>query len=136
MTGVLCILDVVLGATSGSFITTVVQCVAGFAVPFFYRAHARDKAAIESGLVNFSVRDCVCFVEADRPVVYRNIADLMRTVLPELGDSGDDEVALQHFDELVRREIPRAMTNSMGRFALRYRYTLCLGMCAIGLRTP
>ena len=42
------------------------------------RQRAHDRHAIRSRLSQFSVRECICFLEAARPVVYSNIATLMK----------------------------------------------------------
>jgi len=103
-----------------SFLLPILGCLA---LAFGLRVRQRDKVMIRSRLSEFSVRNCICYAEADRPVVYANIVALMKETTDDLCDA-DEEVALQHFDALVRGELAHALISSMGRFSLPYRYVL------------
>merc|ERR1712113_1245045 len=71
-------------------------------------------------LANFTVHDCVCFCEEDRPFVFGHIAHLMRSV-GECDESASQEEALVAFDALVRERIGKAMFASIGHSALPWR---------------
>mmetsp|Transcript_105393 Transcript_105393/g.337065 ORF Transcript_105393/g.337065 Transcript_105393/m.337065 type:complete len:578 (+) Transcript_105393:81-1814(+) len=93
------------------------------------RARAREKQDIHKRLLGFTVKDCVCSVESDRPIVYSNIADLMRAqgFVPEDASEKD---ALQAFDESARTNLPFAFASSMTRFTFSYTDNLLIGAFA------
>jgi len=99
----------------------VVTLIMGFIVLRSLRQWAREKDAIEARLQNFTVRRCTCASEEDRPVVYRNIAALMRATLPDV-DLTDDDNALDAFDNLVRADLPLALSSSFGKTVMPYKY--------------
>mmetsp|Transcript_141133 Transcript_141133/g.450831 ORF Transcript_141133/g.450831 Transcript_141133/m.450831 type:complete len:619 (+) Transcript_141133:60-1916(+) len=92
---------------------------------YVIRNWERDKVSIRSRLEDFSVSECRCFDEKDRPIVYRNIAVLMRHVEAVPKDS-DEDAALEAFDELVRAELPNAIAGSVGRHVLKYKHLVCV----------
>lgn len=100
------------------------------AVAFVLRHAVRSKVAIGKVLEGFSVQRCTCFDEADRPIVYNNIATLIRETHGLEGDSPEEE-ALACFDRLVRSELPRAITKGFGRFDLTYRFMLTQSFFAL-----
>mmetsp|Transcript_107315 Transcript_107315/g.346545 ORF Transcript_107315/g.346545 Transcript_107315/m.346545 type:complete len:658 (+) Transcript_107315:82-2055(+) len=104
-----------------AWVAPAFDVVIGLIFMFTVRRRARDKLMIQLRLSDFSIRNCTCFDEGDRPVVYANIADLMRGTQDDLVDE-DDEHALQHFDTLVRSELARVLISSMGRFSVPYHY--------------
>eukprot|EP00445_Apocalathium_hangoei_P078517 CAMPEP_0204190578 /NCGR_PEP_ID=MMETSP0361-20130328/59419_1 /ASSEMBLY_ACC=CAM_ASM_000343 /TAXON_ID=268821 /ORGANISM="Scrippsiella Hangoei, Strain SHTV-5" /LENGTH=320 /DNA_ID=CAMNT_0051151413 /DNA_START=120 /DNA_END=1083 /DNA_ORIENTATION=- len=99
----------------------VVNLIVGFIVLRSLRQWAREKGTIHARLQNFTVRLCACASEEDRPVVYRNIAALMRATLPDV-DLTDDDDALEAFDNLVRADLPLAFSSSFGKTVMPYKY--------------
>eukprot|EP00444_Apocalathium_aciculiferum_P037545 CAMPEP_0183484634 /NCGR_PEP_ID=MMETSP0370-20130417/179021_1 /TAXON_ID=268820 /ORGANISM="Peridinium aciculiferum, Strain PAER-2" /LENGTH=412 /DNA_ID=CAMNT_0025677925 /DNA_START=142 /DNA_END=1380 /DNA_ORIENTATION=- len=81
---------------------------------------AREKESIQTRLANFSVHNCICTCESDRPLVCQNIAILMRAS-GAAPDDASDETALEHFDQLARHELPSAFTTCMSRVSLSYK---------------
>jgi len=94
--------------------------VCGLVVMVACRRWAREKASIQTRLANFSVHNCICACESDRPLVCRNIAVLMRAA-GAAPDDASDETALEHFNQLARHELPSAFTTCMGRISLSYK---------------
>ena len=86
---------------------------------YFLGNVARDQAKSEADLRHFSIRNAVCAVESDRAVVESNVASLMRDLKLLPSDSTHEE-ALQVFDRMVQRTLPRAMRSSIGRAGIRY----------------
>mmetsp|Transcript_141134 Transcript_141134/g.450836 ORF Transcript_141134/g.450836 Transcript_141134/m.450836 type:complete len:624 (+) Transcript_141134:60-1931(+) len=109
-----------LGVPTLRSITALLWC-------YVIRQWARDKVSIRSRLENFSVSECICFDERDRPLVCRNIAVLMCLVEAVPKDS-DEAAALEAFDKLVRAQLPHAIAGSVGRHVLKYKYLLCIAL--------
>ncbi len=90
---------------SGSKASNQVQI---FTYPLFFlgtiwmmRRAWRQRTEMRTSLANFSVRNANCFNEADRKIVYDNIAEMMRFSFGLPPTTSQDE-ALIHFDLLVR----------------------------------
>mmetsp|Transcript_5449 Transcript_5449/g.11874 ORF Transcript_5449/g.11874 Transcript_5449/m.11874 type:complete len:748 (-) Transcript_5449:263-2506(-) len=81
------------------------------------RGISREKNSITETIAEFSVKKCTCFCEDDRPVIYKNIAVMMRKVLQLPEEMPEDDV-LEQFDVLVRNELPQALTEQMGRYLI------------------
>eukprot|EP00928_Gymnodinium_smaydae_P053519 TRINITY_DN37497_c0_g1_i1.p1 TRINITY_DN37497_c0_g1~~TRINITY_DN37497_c0_g1_i1.p1 ORF type:complete len:528 (-),score=41.55 TRINITY_DN37497_c0_g1_i1:72-1655(-) len=104
-----------------------IQCyVGGFLYCYSLRVWMRERAAIYERLESFDVKKCICTVEADRPLVYRNIAVLMRASGRVTESS--DEVALESFNKLVRVHLPKAFSDSLGTLSFKYTDFACLLM--------
>lgn len=103
-------------------------CAGLAALAFIYRIrrHCREIAAMHARVQTFQVRDCVCACEEDRPVVYQNIAVLMRACAAVSSDATDDE-ALDAFNLLARNVLPCALKASIGSFGARYKHILLIG---------
>mmetsp|Transcript_58074 Transcript_58074/g.152005 ORF Transcript_58074/g.152005 Transcript_58074/m.152005 type:complete len:192 (+) Transcript_58074:1-576(+) len=114
------VLNVFLGG-SGEILLPVFTTISSCFLLRSLRRWARDREAIGARLQNFSVRRCICACEEDRPVVYRNIAALMRETLPDV-DLTDDDEALEAFDILVRTDLPLAFSSSLGKTFMPYKY--------------
>eukprot|EP00928_Gymnodinium_smaydae_P060302 TRINITY_DN4390_c5_g1_i2.p1 TRINITY_DN4390_c5_g1~~TRINITY_DN4390_c5_g1_i2.p1 ORF type:complete len:538 (+),score=49.28 TRINITY_DN4390_c5_g1_i2:58-1671(+) len=101
------------------------QCyVAGLLYCYALRSWIRERAWMYDRLRGFDVKDCVCTVESDRPIVYRNIAALMRAsgkVDQMESSASSDEHALESFNELVRTELPKVFEASLGKYSFRYK---------------
>lgn len=110
----------------GTQVFFVVLTLLGLGMTSSMRARARERQDIQKRLSDFTVQDCVCFLDSDRPIVYGNIADLMRAkgLVPE---DASEEVALQAFDAMVRTILPFAFESSMSRFTFSYKDTLLIG---------
>lgn len=100
------------------------------------RTWVRQRLAIEQHLLNFTVKSCTCAVESDRPLVYSNIARLMRAT-QRLELTCSEEEALSAFDVLVRQTLPAAFAPVLQtrRTYQGYRYYLFLGFTANGCKT-
>eukprot|EP00928_Gymnodinium_smaydae_P021650 TRINITY_DN18470_c0_g1_i1.p1 TRINITY_DN18470_c0_g1~~TRINITY_DN18470_c0_g1_i1.p1 ORF type:complete len:517 (-),score=57.77 TRINITY_DN18470_c0_g1_i1:10-1560(-) len=97
-----------------------VKCyVIGLVYCYTLRTWIRERASMSRFLKRFDVHDCICTVEDDRPVVYRNIAVLMRTS-GKIPNCCDDEALIQ-FNALVRAELPKAFRASLGRLSFKYK---------------
>ena len=91
-----------------------VQFPTVFAFTVMLRKVAVDQAQSEADLQHFSIKEAICAVESDRPIVEANVVYLMRTlkVVSPDGTSGD---ALACFDRLVQENMPRVIRASIGR---------------------
>jgi len=114
-----------------SYISNLVKLVSMYAGMLAMRAWSRQKAAIKTSLANFSVRSCLCAVEGDRPLVYGNIASMMR-VIHAVDEHASQEEALAVFDATLREQLPAILEASAGRFALPYKYVCCMTFCIVG----
>lgn len=85
------------------------------------------------GASQFSVRDCTCAVEADRPFVYRNITALM--VACGAASEEDEDEALDCFDKHVRSEVLRCLQSCFGSSAFSYRKLLVVAFFLVGTRS-
>eukprot|EP00927_Polykrikos_kofoidii_P071147 TRINITY_DN6746_c0_g2_i2.p1 TRINITY_DN6746_c0_g2~~TRINITY_DN6746_c0_g2_i2.p1 ORF type:complete len:434 (+),score=44.42 TRINITY_DN6746_c0_g2_i2:44-1345(+) len=70
------------------------------------RRRFRDRERVTSRLSEFRVQSCKCAVENDRPLVYRNISDLMKATNAVDENATRDE-ALAAFNSLVSTKLPR-----------------------------
>eukprot|EP00932_Pfiesteria_piscicida_P011063 SRR837773.22159.p1 GENE.SRR837773.22159~~SRR837773.22159.p1 ORF type:complete len:220 (+),score=27.03 SRR837773.22159:3-662(+) len=111
----------------------MLQYVLGVIIIFPYgiclRRWLRDKAFLLEHLEHFEVRSCICAVESDREVVYRNIASLMRAAYDMAADAPQDE-ALDAFDAMVHTELSQPLRATLGRFAFEYKHYVFLGIVA------
>lgn len=124
------LLDVAIGRNA-AYAYGAVCCVLCYPVMVAFRVWARNQAAIQARLADFDVARCTCSDEADRPLVYRNIAILMRaTHVVESGATNQE--ALEAFNRLVKAQLPGALDGCIGRIGLAYKYALTLGACAFG----
>jgi len=106
------------------WLSTVVY-VSGYGVLLFHwEKHRSD--TLES-MATFTVHDCVCFCEQDRPFVFGHIALLMRSV-GECDESASQEEALDAFDALVRDRIGKAMFASIGPSIIPWRMNVVLAL--------
>lgn len=94
-------------------------CVGIIEVAILLRFWARVKEKIRKRVENFSVDDCTCFCEDDRPLVNRNIASLMR-VTGEVNVEAPEQEALEAFNCIVRRRLSKSLTASIGPLGLGY----------------
>lgn len=86
---------------------------------------------ILNDVANFTIRSCNCFCEDDRPVVYRNIASLLRgsAAIPA---AATEDHALDRFDTLVRTQVLERFLTCAGRSAFNYHQYCCLGLAVSG----
>merc|ERR1719215_1020419 len=87
--------------------------IAALFCTYLGRRAARAQQRSLSKLRKFSVSSALCAREADRPVVYANIAALMRAGRGVPKDTTEVE-ALSIFDTVVQDELPRVMEAAMG----------------------
>lgn len=81
-------------------------------------------------LRNFTVQDCTCFAENDRPVVYGNITKMMRERLNLTIEEND---ALMLFDLTVRKDVPGRLLKTMPRMCIKYHgWVTLLTLCLVG----
>mmetsp|Transcript_60872 Transcript_60872/g.128807 ORF Transcript_60872/g.128807 Transcript_60872/m.128807 type:complete len:442 (+) Transcript_60872:3-1328(+) len=89
----------------------------------------KKKASLEK-LQHFTLAQCTCADERDRPLVYNNIATLVRSVC-RASDTSDEE-ALAAFETMVKQTLPLCL----GRGAVQvftYRQHLLLGFIVYGV---
>mmetsp|Transcript_135135 Transcript_135135/g.431413 ORF Transcript_135135/g.431413 Transcript_135135/m.431413 type:complete len:553 (+) Transcript_135135:32-1690(+) len=116
---------------SFSYTVFLTASIAGVFHSVGLRQWSRDRAAIQLRLGNFSVRNCVCFIESDRALVCRNIAALMKARRVVHMDATQDE-ALDAFEVLVRTDLPSAFVSALGRRSFKYKQYLMLAFAAQG----
>lgn len=120
-------------------IVTFIVC---FAYMVIVRRWAKKRENLRVRLHNFSVRDCMCACESDRPKVYANIASLMRHLgltgaqsmrssqqltsmqLERLRADTEEQECLDTFDLVVRSELGNVLGESFGMTALSYPHYL------------
>jgi len=90
-----------------------------------FRLWFRRLEAMLSTVLTFDTTMAMCFDERDRPLVNGFIVAYMKS-LARCHAHAEDKVALQAFDALVRREIPAAMSSSIGKAGLPYRYVIVI----------
>jgi len=108
--------------------------VCGWGAMYVLRTWARDRILIQSRLSEFDVHDCICFLEADRPVVYGNIATLMKASRAVHRHASEDE-ALGAFNDLVHSILPNAFDRALGQRHFQLKHYLLFGLCANGAAT-
>lgn len=94
---------------------------AQFCAYLLARRALQYEAEVLTQVATFDVYDTVCSDESDRPVVYENIADLMRAGGHVEPDASKSE-ALQAFNNLARKVLPKILFSSFGIAILPYRY--------------
>merc|ERR1711915_882311 len=95
---------------------------------FLLRRWARHKCDIRDKLRCFTIRNTVCSLSSDRPLVYGNVAALMRFRGYVAEEASEDE-ALDAFDEVVRQVLPGPFRMSLGRIAFSYKHYIYFGFC-------
>jgi hypothetical protein len=93
----------------------------GVAAVLFFRAVLKQNAAVSEQVANFDVHDARCSVEDDRPIVYRNISDMIRAE-GRVEEGASDEVALEAFNGLCQKELPRVVEGSFSAAMIPYKY--------------
>lgn len=105
-------------------------CVIGY--NFYIRRvakfHRRDLAELK----DFSVARAKCAVESDRPIVYANIAALMR-VSRRLPEETTEAECLEIFDKVVRKDLHDILDDSMGSGGLSFKH---IGIICLNLSLP
>lgn len=96
-----------------------------------HRLWARERQASFNTVSNFTVQNCQCCCEADRPVVYDNIRTLMIGCGVVSADSEED-VALAAFDELVRSRMIHRVVAGIGYWSFEYRVYVVIGFMNAG----
>jgi len=107
------------------YLFSVIQIPGVYAVVYMFRKIAVDNAHSKEDLENFRIKDAICAVERDRPVVEGNVVYLMKT-LKQVPTDCTRVDALAFFDHLVQRNMPRVIRASIGRAGVRYE---CAVMC-------
>merc|ERR1711879_960525 len=89
------------------------------------RSHARNVQQHLDNIANFKTTAALCFSEADRPLVNGRIEAFMKsTGSCDVHES--HELALQCFDEMVRKTIPGVLEDSIGRNGFLYIHALII----------
>mmetsp|Transcript_14804 Transcript_14804/g.32642 ORF Transcript_14804/g.32642 Transcript_14804/m.32642 type:complete len:693 (+) Transcript_14804:252-2330(+) len=126
--------SVVLQVTVGFYyMDYLVIIVLFYSISIGIRKSTRSREKMLFRLKTFDVRECSCACEDDRPMVYNNIAGLMRAT-HELPGTVSEEETLDCFNSLVRSEMPSAMLWSFGRFNMRYEHMLVCSAFGVGSR--
>ena len=103
------------------FAVLYIPCM--FVLVSLWRNLARDHAQSDADMQRFSIRDALCAVEADRETVENNVVSLLRLLKCVPSDCTRKD-ALDAFDLLVQRTMPRLIRSSTGRVWLRYEYVV------------
>jgi len=111
----------------GGHTYSICICICSVAFAYCVRKHAWSIAKMQARITAFEVRDCKCAVEEDRPVVYENIAVLMRAC-GAVPMNGTDDEALDAFNALVKSVLPSAVKASIGEYGFRYQHLLLLSV--------
>jgi hypothetical protein len=104
---------------------TVPVCVAYIA---HCRSWFRHLDELATSLNTFTVRQCVCACETDRPAVYANIAQLVQAYLNLPEDQNNSDDLLDMFDGMIRSDMRDHIVASFGRF--QFKYTQYVLVCA------
>lgn len=124
------LLDTLSGVFLKIYFTHWVYLAASFyGLLLVLRGWSRDKAAMRQRLRTFSLDRCMCYCEEDRPVIYGNIAILMRSIGVAQPEATDVQ-AQEAFNMLVRISLPSALTASMGNIGLPYKHVVAMFACA------
>lgn len=102
--------------------------VGGLGCMTVLRLWAREKEAIQQRMAHFQVERCTCLNEADRPIVHKNIAALMRAT-GDIDEAATERDALAAFNGVMHSDLPRALIASVGPIGLRYRQSVALVLC-------
>eukprot|EP00928_Gymnodinium_smaydae_P034174 TRINITY_DN24287_c0_g3_i1.p1 TRINITY_DN24287_c0_g3~~TRINITY_DN24287_c0_g3_i1.p1 ORF type:complete len:511 (-),score=49.07 TRINITY_DN24287_c0_g3_i1:108-1640(-) len=86
----------------------------------------KDADRIVENINNFSVANCLCFDENDRPIVEKNIAHLAFS--NGIVNKGDDKKALEAFDMYVRDNFGDALRSSLRKYASAAKQTILLSL--------
>lgn len=101
------------------FIAVILGFIVTICLMFVLRWYARYLSKAQERVMVFDVERCTCFCEEDRPLVYHNIANLMRTIGTVDHEAPMDE-ALAAFSEGVRELLPNAFRRSLGNLGISY----------------
>lgn len=127
---------------AGAVIEAILRSVLGFAygeyilylgnalgLGMMMRRAAKAKENIHQRMRLFRVEECICACMEDRPVVFENISVLMRAI-GEVDRESSEQDALDAFNILVRRRLPRSLTASIGPLGIGYWQSVALYLCA------
>mmetsp|Transcript_92203 Transcript_92203/g.192794 ORF Transcript_92203/g.192794 Transcript_92203/m.192794 type:complete len:586 (+) Transcript_92203:255-2012(+) len=98
-----------------------VNIVAGGFYAIWLRRWAKRKDAVINRLKSVRVQDCVCAVEADRNVVYNNIAMLMRASIVGRRSMSQEE-AVEAFNARLSADLSGAFETAFGLTNFQYRH--------------
>jgi len=96
-------------------------------VTWAFRRWAKEEKQMRENVRTFHYGDSHCLKEADRSMVYSNIARYMRETKAVSAEAPDED-ALVAFNELVRTEVPIAVTKSLGGWGIPLRYLFVILM--------
>jgi len=100
--------------------------IQALAICWAYRkARKRKKITLEK-LETFRLEECICSDEGDRPLVYTNIATLMRGIGKVDPKCSQDE-ALRTFEAMVRKSLPKFIGRQSFELQFGYNQYLLLG---------
>lgn len=94
---------------------------------WFLRRLARKHADMYMRAREFRIQTAMCFDESDRPLVHKNITAFMKHVGLIQPEATQGE-ALDAFNDLVHREMPRRMDYIMGWTGIPYRYVAAMNL--------
>lgn len=105
--------------------------VFGIVLPIVVRLWTKQKFTMLESLSQFTLKDCTCFCEDDRPLVHRNIAVLMKAARVVRPDSTEEE-ALRALDAIVHSEVRLRFAASFGRFNFKWKHYATWGFLMNG----
>jgi len=122
------VLDLMIQVYTGNKEVVYIMYMFGtLGVGWALRCWAREKVQIHRRLHGFEVQKCKCFCEDDRPLVYNNIASLMRNT-GRVAESATMEDGLHAFNQMVRERLPDALTASVGPVGISYLHVVSIFM--------
>ncbi|CAJ1455239.1 unnamed protein product [Effrenium voratum] len=96
-------------------------------VTWAFRTWSKEERQMMENVRTFHYGDSHCLKETDRTMVYGNIARYMRDTKAVPRDASDED-ALQAFNQLVKAEVPYAITRSLGGLGIPLRYLFVILM--------
>jgi len=108
---------------------TSVSCI--FAIVVLLRQWSRQKKVMRQRFRSFTVWNCLCANENDRPIVHENIAVLMRAMC-DLPEDCSTDYALGEFNKLVHEHLSEALFTALGRLTFGYRHVALVTILVYG----
>ena len=122
--------DIMIAITVGVYhVSDIVNVLFMYFWAMVIRKWARQRCDVRMRLSAFDVRDCTCFCEDDRPLVYANIKVLITEHLQRGQATCSLEEDLHKFNELVRERLFHSVMKSLGHLPFPYKSLLPLIMC-------
>jgi len=106
-----------------------VSCIGAIVV--LLRQWSRQKKAMRRRFRSFTVWNCLCANENDRPIVHENIAVLMRAMF-DLPEDCSSDYALGEFNKLVHQDLAETLFTVLGRLTFGYKHMALVTILVYG----